>query len=72
MVMIETGYNIDAYHVCSDVTCACGCKYCAYCYNGCPQCGQGRATNANIVKISTTTGDGDNSGALMKIKKSKP
>ena len=37
------------YHTCEKVKCGCQCEYCAYCYNGCPQCGKGR------MEITTTT-----------------
>lgn len=38
-------------HICSKVKCKCGCEYCANCYNGCPQCGNGKVE----VVLTTTT-----------------
>lgn len=39
-------------HICSTITCFCGCEYCTFCYNGCPQCGRGRMEIKNSSSTS--------------------
>lgn len=38
-------------HICNNVTCSCGTKYCSNCCNGCPGCGKGKA----IISVASTT-----------------
>lgn len=43
------------FHICSKVKCLCGCEYCAYDYNGCPQCGKGKSIFTTSSTSATAT-----------------